>query len=133
MHRAILCLFAVALTLSAACRKPANRETSSSGASPSVPADAPKQEFLPTPALPPGSPAAQAQNEMDRKLASGNVQLQVQVLDDILQAWVMSKGTPPASLDEFVKAKMLVKLPAAPAGKKFAIDPKTQRVTVMNQ
>jgi Fic family protein len=70
---------------------------------------------------------------MDQKLASGNVQLQLQVLDELLQAWVMSQSTVPKDLEELVRAKMLAKLPTPPPGKKFAVDQKTARAVLVNQ
>ena len=67
---------------------------------------------------------------MDKKLASGNPQLQLQVLDDIVQAWVMSKGTLPKDLEELVKAKVLNSVPPAPPGKRFVIDAKKGHVVL---
>lgn len=87
-----------------------------------------------TPSAPPaGSEAAKALNEMDQKLASGDVQAQLQVLSQLLQAWVMTKNSFPASVDEFVQAKMIAKVPAPPAGKKFVIDRQGVRVVLADQ
>ncbi len=69
---------------------------------------------------------------MDQKLASGNPQLQLQVLDDLVQAWVMSKGSLPKDLDELVKAKMLNSVPAAPPGRRFVIDARKGHVVLSN-
>lgn len=88
---------------------------------------------MPAVAAPPNSPAAIAQSELDRKLASGDVRLQLQVLDELLQAWNMSQPNPPKSLEDFVQAGMLRKLPTPPAGKRFLIDPKTAHVVLANQ
>ncbi|NBV21157.1 MAG: hypothetical protein EBS05_04440 [Proteobacteria bacterium] len=82
--------------------------------------------------MPANSPAAIAQSELDKKLASGNPQLQLQVLDDLVQAWVMSKGSLPKDLEELVQAKMLNSVPAAPPGKRFVIDPKKGHVVLGN-
>jgi hypothetical protein len=82
---------------------------------------------------PANSPAAVAQSELEKKLASGNPQLQLQVLDDLLQAWNMSQGAPPKDLEDFVKAKMLLRLPQPPPGKRFAIDQKLGRVVLVSQ
>jgi len=90
-----------------------------------------KSETPSTP--PPGSPAAKALNEMDQKLASGDVQAQLQVMSQLLQAWVMTKNSFPTSVDEFVQAKMIAKVPAAPAGKKFVIDRQGVRVVLADQ
>ncbi len=70
---------------------------------------------------------------MDQKLASGNVQLQLQVLDELVQAWVMSQNSIPKNLEALVQAKMLTKLPAPPAGKRFAVDQRTGRAVLVNQ
>ena len=99
---------------------------------PSSSAPAAKGNFTATPAVPANSPAAKAHSEMDQKLASGNVQLQLQVLDDVLQAWVMSQNTIPKDLGELVRAKMLSKLPIAPPGTRFAVDQKTGRAVLVN-
>lgn len=70
---------------------------------------------------------------MDKKLASGNPQLQLQVLDELLQAWVMSQNSVPKDLEELVRAKMLSKLPTPPPGKRFAIDQKAAQVVLVNR
>lgn len=70
---------------------------------------------------------------MDQKLASGNVQLQLQVLDELVQAWVMSQNSIPKDLQALVGAKMLTKVPTPPPGKRFAVDQKTGRVVLLNQ
>lgn len=82
---------------------------------------------------PPGSAAAAALNEMDQKLASGDVQVQLQILNQLLQAWVMSKNSFPESVDEFVKAGTIAKVPAPPAGKKFSIDRQAVKITLSDQ
>lgn len=137
MKRALTCCLLTAL-LAVGCRKkPAATDSSATatGSDPSAasaPA-APKGEFTPAPAVPADSPAAKAHRELDQKLASGNVQQQVQVLDELLQAWVMAKGVIPKDLEELVKAKMLSKVPTAPPGKRFAVDQKTGRAVVVSQ
>ena len=120
------------------CRKRGGTAASSPGttdpkaSSSSAPA-APKGEFTPAPAVPADSPAAKAHREMDEKLASGNVQLQLQVLNELVQAWVMSQNSTPKSLQVLVEAKMLTKLPNPPPGKRFAVDQKTTQVVLVNQ
>ncbi len=134
-----LCFALAASTLAfGGCRKRGGTAASSPAtpdaqdSSSSAPA-APKGNFTATPAVPANSPSAKAHSEMDQKLASGNVQLQLQVLDDVLQAWVMSQNTIPKDLGELVRAKMLSKLPVAPPGKRFAVDQKTGRAIMVNQ
>ena len=70
---------------------------------------------------------------MDQKLASGNAQLQLQVLNELLQAWSMSKNSAPKDLNEFVTAGMLTKLPVPPPGKKFALNQQGTAVVLVNQ
>lgn len=137
MKYALLCCL-LAVIASSGCRKrtsapaggaPANAEGNSS-APPN--AQTPKGAFVPALAVPPDSPAAKAQTELDRRLASGNPQLQVQVLDELLQAWTMSKNDLPKDLEEFVKAGMLTRLPTPPPGKRFVIDRKSGHVVLTN-
>ncbi len=135
MKRTITCIAVVALVI-VGCRKKAATldadPTASAPAAGSSAPSAPKGTFTPAPALPANSPAAKAHSEMDQKLASGNPQLQLQVLDDLVQAWVMSKGSLPKDLDELVKAKMLNSVPPAPPGKRFVIDAKKGHVVLGN-
>ena len=133
-----LWLAVAAFIVCVGCRKkpaPADPGAPAVGSHPSansVPA-APKGEFTPAPAVPADSPAAKAHSEIDQKLASGNVQLQLQVLDELLQAWVMSQNSIPKDLQALVGAKMLTKVPTPPPGKRFAVDQKTGRVVLLNQ
>lgn len=45
----------------------------------------------------------------------------------------MTKNSFPATVDEFVQAKMIAKVPVPPAGKKFAIDRQGVRVVLSDQ
>lgn len=135
--RISLALAVLLFGLTVGCRKrstPATGEgtgtTSTGGAGPGT---SPAGGYVPAVAAPPNSPAAIAQSELDRKLASGDVRLQLQVLDELLQAWNMSQPNPPKSLEDFIQAGMLRKLPTPPAGKRFLIDPKTAHVVLANQ
>lgn len=137
MKLIIICCLLAAL-VSVSCRRktpPADPGTPAATSQPDgspAPA-APKGEFTPAPAVPADSPAAKAHSEMDQKLASGNVQLQLQVLDELVQAWVMSQNSIPKDLQALVGAKMLTKVPTPPPGKRFAVDQKTGRVVLLNQ
>ena len=112
MKRFTICLICIALGSVAACRNK-------------------KEPSVIKP--PPGSAAATALNEMDQKLASGDVQVQLQVLNQLLQAWVMSKNSFPDSVEEFAKAGTVAKIPAPPAGKRFAIDRNAVKGTLTDQ
>ena len=50
-----------------------------------------------------------------------------------LRKYSFEKHRVPASFNEFQAATHLGAVPAAPAGKKFAIDPKTVQVVLVNQ
>lgn len=136
MNRTLTCIAVAALVI-VGCRKKAATPDTDATASPPVAGSsappAPKGTFTPAPAMPADSSAAKAHSAMDQKLASGNPQLQLQVLDELVQAWVMSKGSTPKDLDELVKAKMLNSVPLAPPGKRFVIDQKKGRVVLGNQ
>ena len=132
MKLAIACCLLAAF-LSVGCRKKITPADSNPQATPSAAPAAPKGEFTPPPAVPADSPSAKAHSEMDQKLTSGNVQFQLQVLDDLLQAWVMSQNSIPKNLEVLVQAKMLIKLPTPPPGKRFAVDQKTGRAVLVNQ
>ena len=127
------------MLISFGCRKRAGSNSESgSGATPVASGEAsaaqtPKGAFVPALAVPADSAAAKAQTELDRKLGSGNPQLQLQVLDEILQAWAMSNPELPKDLEDFVRAGMLTKIPNPPPGKRFMIDRKTGRVVLANQ
>lgn len=116
MKRAILCLSVLTLLTSTACRKK-GADSGNTGVT----------------QAPPDSAAGKALSEMDQKLASGDVQAQLQVLNQLLQAWVMSKNSFPGRVEEFVKAKMIAKVPVPPAGKKFLIDTKAVQVVLADQ
>ncbi len=137
--KSVLLICVLATLIHTGCRKrtstttdnaPVTPATAPAGASPAL---TPKGAFVPALAVPADSPAAKAQTELDRKLASGNPQVQVQVLDEILQAWAMSNPELPKDLEEFVRAGMLTKIPTPPPGKRFLIDRKTARVVLANQ
>ncbi len=85
----------------------------------------------PVTVLPAGpSPADIAMAEFERKLDSSNIEERLEVLSQTLMAWMMVKDAPPASVEEFVTAGMLPRLPAAPAGKRFVIDFTRSRVVL---
>ena len=132
MKLAITCCL-LSVILAVGCRKKTTPADSNTAATPTAAPAAPKGEFTPAPAVPADSPSAKAHTEMDQKLASGNVQLQLQVLDELVQAWVMSQNSIPKNLDALVQAKMLAKLPTPPPGKRFAVDQKTGRAVLVNQ
>jgi len=137
--KSVLFVCILATLVSAGCRKRASTTAANAPVTPeNAPAGAtatqtPKGAFVPALPVPADAPAAKAQTELDRKLASGNPQVQVQVLDEILQAWAMSNPELPKDLEDFVRAGMLTKIPPPPPGKRFLIDRKSARVVLANQ
>ena len=82
---------------------------------------------------PQGTPAAEAVQAINQSLISSDPQENLRVLNQLLDGYIMSRNTVPADLEDLVKAKMLSRIPPAPAGKKFAIDRKTNRVVLADQ
>ncbi len=79
-------------------------------------------EKKPATVIPVGpSPADMAKVEFERKLDSPKIEERLEVLNQTLMAWMMVKGAPPASVEEFVTAGMLPRLPVAPDGSRFVI------------
>ncbi|MFA6546406.1 MAG: hypothetical protein WCS99_18455 [Limisphaerales bacterium] len=78
------------------------------------------------------NPAVTVKREFDRQLHGGNPQQALRALNQVLDGWMMSRP-PPLSLEEMVLEGMLEKIPTAPAGKKYTIDPKTKRVVLANE
>ena len=122
-------LLGVCLT---ACDKPVKTEAPKVAPPPQA---ATGEAAAPAPAPAPGvsSQAAAANHALQSDLASANPELYLKTLTELLNAWVMSKNTLPKDLDEFVKAKMIPKLPTPPPGKKLAIDQKGMRVVLVDQ
>lgn len=129
-----LCLaVAISTFISGGCkRRPTPGDGASSeqgapnGAVPVVPAT-PAGEIGLTTKVVPNSPQAQAVSAMNRDLQSGNPQLVLARLNELLDAWEMSGKPRPNSPDDLVKGGMLTKAPVPPAGKRYAINPKSGR------
>lgn len=75
----------------------------------------------------PNSPQAQAVSAMNRDLQSGNPQLVLARLNELLDAWEMSGKPRPNSPEDLVKGGLLTKAPVPPAGRRYAINPKSGR------
>jgi hypothetical protein len=69
------------------------------------------------------SPAAVARKEFEGRLNGGKPEETIAALNELVGAWYMSHQTPLTSLDQLVKAGLLFKLPTAPDGQRYAIDP----------
>lgn len=74
-------------------------------------------------AAPAVSAAAVARKEFEGRLNGGKPEETIAALNELVGAWYMSHQTPLTSLDQLVKAGLLSKLPTAPDGQRYAIDP----------
>lgn len=79
------------------------------------------------------SPQAAALTAIQRDLASAEPEVYLPRLTELLNAWVMTKNDFPKDVDDFVKTKMISKLPTPPPGKKLAIDRQGMRVVLADQ
>lgn len=129
MKRAILCLSITALFL-ASCkrRSPAPADTGTTDA-PAKPV--PSQGKPQTPSPPPGTgepvnPAVTGKSEFERQLYGGNPPETLRALNQLVEGWQMSNPTPLTSLEQLVAAGAMARIPTAPAGQRYAIDPKTK-------
>ena len=121
-------LLGVCLT---ACDKPVKTEAPKVAPPPQTATGEPD---APAPAPAAGaSPQAIAANAIQRDLASADPDVYLARLTELLNAWVMSKNDFPQSVDDFVKSKMIPKLPTPPPGKKLAIDRTKMRVVLADQ
>ena len=55
------------------------------------------------------------------------------MLNELLKDWVLRKNQLPKDAEEFVTAKLLPRLPAAPPGKRFVLDPQQRRFVLADQ
>ncbi len=60
---------------------------------------------------------------MARALAGNDPQAHLRVLNELVMVFDQSQGKPPTNPEDFVKAGLLSKLPAAPPGMKFIYNP----------
>lgn len=79
----------------------------------------------PNPAEPP-NPAATGKSEFERRLYGGNPQETLRALNQLVEGWQMSNPTPLTSLEQLVAAGAMPRIPTAPAGQRYIIDPKTK-------
>ena len=81
----------------------------------------------------PNTPQAEAVTALNRDLASGNPQLVLKRLNELLDAQEMSGKGAPKSVEDLVRAGLLAKAPTAPAGQRYALNPKTRRFDLLPQ
>lgn len=79
-----------------------------------------------TPQFPPE--AVQAVVEAEK-----SPQASLVLLNETLKDWVLLRNQLPGDLNEFVTARMLPRLPAAPPGKRFVVDAQQRRVVLVDQ
>ena len=109
----------------------------------SAPAVAPPPGTVRKPEAPPAvtneasvqvpSTKAEALSTIERQIATPNPEVYLKTLTDLLNGWVMSKNSFPTNVDEFVKAKMITRLPVPPPGKQLSIDRKAMRVVLVDR
>ena len=68
---------------------------------------------------------------------TGNVtpeppQAHLDVLQEVIDSFVSQTGRTPAGFEELVNGRFMSRLPQAPAGKRFVIDPKTAQLSLAN-
>jgi hypothetical protein len=93
----------------------------------------------PTPAMPSAEPAPAGQPQAPNASPASVQPVQADAgplldqLTQVLRKYSVENRRVPASLDEVVAAGYLKGMPPAPAGKKFAIEPKKVQVILVNQ
>lgn len=134
MKRAIFCLFISAL-LFAACKRrgpvPAETGVPDSATKPAVSEGKANAPTVPSSPGEPANPAATGKSEFERQLYGGNPQETLRALNQLIEGWQMSNPTPLARLEQLVSAGAIPKLPTAPAGQRYAIDPKTKMAVLI--
>ena len=65
--------------------------------------------------------------------AERSPQASLELLNELLKDWVLTHSTFPNDLQEFVTKGALPRLPVAPPGKKFVIDPQRRSVVLADQ
>lgn len=84
---------------------------------------------LASPAVP-NSPQAEAMNTLNRDLQSGNPQVVIARLNELLAVWEMSGKPLPGSVDDFVRGGLITQAPVPPGGGRYVINPKTRTFVV---
>ncbi len=125
-------LFVPLLLVLVGCGK---SDSESPAAKPSSPEKASATDAVPAlrHTAPEGTPAATAVQAINQDLMSSDPQANLRVLNQLLDGFTMSNNRVPADLEELVKAKLISRIPPAPAGKRFVIDRKTSRVILADQ
>jgi len=65
--------------------------------------------------------------------AERSPQASLELLNELLKDWVLTHSTFPNDIQEFVTKGALPRLPVAPPGKRFVIDPQQRRVVLVDQ
>ena len=80
----------------------------------------------------PVNPSATGKQKWERQVYQGKPQETLRALNQLLDGWQMSRP-PPLSLEEMVLEGALEKIPTAPPGQRYIIDPKSKRVVLTRQ
>ena len=65
--------------------------------------------------------------------AAASSEAQLASLNFALNMWMERRGRAPTNLNALVSEKLIDRIPSAPAGKRFAVDPKKNVVVLMDQ
>lgn len=127
---ALLCLL-LAIT-SAACRKPTPPTSSTPDAKDASAAKARAAAPIPAPADGTFAPqhAAAAMGPFQRDLDGNNPDGHLRALNAALTFWLASGRPFPKDVNELAAAKLIARVPAAPSGKRFVLDPARQQVVL---
>lgn len=81
----------------------------------------------------PNTPQAESVNALNSDVSSGDPKLVLKRLNELADAMEMSGKPNPKSVDDLVKAGLLTKVPVAPGGRRYVVNPKTRRFEVSAQ
>jgi hypothetical protein len=94
---------------------------------------APESAPPPPAAAPEAPPSATPAPETDTAVGSDLANVYVNELQSIVDSYVAVTKRKPTDLSQLISAGFLPAMPAAPAGKKYALDPATTKVKLVNR
>ena len=95
-----------------------------------IPAPTPPPEKTPEETNPPETELSPAEI-VARKLISDDPEENLEVLNEALQMWLVTKGKLPEKIGDLVAEQLLPMLPMAPQGKIFVLDREAKRVVLV--
>lgn len=132
MKREFLLAMLIGMTL-AGCKKTGPPPVETPVAAPSPQAASPVTRVDGTVTTPSVVSRAEALSAIERDMLSPNPEVYLKTLTDLLNGWAMSKNSVPTNVEDFVKVKMISRLPTPPPGKRLAIDRKAIKVVLVDQ